>query len=96
MKTESVAGSSNSTPKKLKSKNKVQKADVDKAPLCKELSRMVQDAHMALTDHCSHNAEKAFRQALALLETTTPEVKKISLSSPVCFPFLGAILYYFT
>lgn len=35
---------------------------------------MVQDAHTALTDRRSSNAEQAFRQALTLMETTTPKV----------------------
>lgn len=35
---------------------------------------MVQDAHAALTDSRSRNAEQAFSQALALLETCTPKV----------------------
>lgn len=52
----------------------VQKTEGNKAKLFEELSRMVQDAHAALTDLRSHNAEQAFRQALALLETTTPKV----------------------
>lgn len=35
---------------------------------------MVQDAHTALTDLRSRNAEQAFSQALALLDTSTPKV----------------------
>lgn len=50
------------------------KVDDGKASLCKELSSMVRDAHTALADLRSHNAEQAFSQALALLETSTPKV----------------------
>lgn len=35
---------------------------------------MVQDAHTALTDLRSRNAEQAFSQALAIVETNTPKV----------------------
>lgn len=45
-----------------------------KAKLCKELRCMVQDAHTALADLRSRNAEQAFGKALALLENTTPKV----------------------
>lgn len=51
-----------------------QKSKDDKAKLCQELSCMVQDAHTALTDRRSSNAEQAFRRALVLMETTTPKV----------------------
>lgn len=47
--------------------------------LCVELSLMVRDAHAALTDVRSYDAEQAFRKALVLLETTTPKVVKIGL-----------------
>lgn len=53
----------------------VQKTEGNKAKLFEELRRTVRDAHAALTDLRSHNAEQAFRQALALLETTTPKVR---------------------
>lgn len=56
-----------------------QKKEDDKAKLSVELSRMVQDAHAALTDLRSYDAEQAFRKALVLLETTTPKVVKIGL-----------------
>lgn len=59
-----------------------QQAKTDNAALCKELSRLMQDAHAALTDSRSRNAEQAFRQALALLETTTPKVIKTGSSHP--------------
>lgn len=42
--------------------------------LCKKLSCLVQDAHTALADLRSHNAEQAFSHALDLLETCTPKV----------------------
>ncbi|XP_073335984.1 E3 ubiquitin-protein ligase TTC3 [Pagrus major] len=45
----------------------------------KELRSMVQDAHTALADLRSRNAEQAFSQALALLETSTP--KELGLST---------------
>uniref|UniRef100_A0A3B4T8S4 RING-type E3 ubiquitin transferase n=1 Tax=Seriola dumerili TaxID=41447 RepID=A0A3B4T8S4_SERDU len=45
-----------------------------KAAICKELRSMVQDAHTALADLRTRNAEQAFSQALVLLETTTPKV----------------------
>lgn len=38
------------------------------------LRSMVQDAHVALVDLRSRNAEQAFSQTLALLETSTPKV----------------------
>lgn len=51
-----------------------QKVDDGKAGVCKGLRSMVQDAHTALTDLRSRNAEQAFSQALVLLETSTPKV----------------------
>lgn len=56
----------------------MQKKGDDKVK-CVELSLMVQDAHAALTDLRSYDAEQAFRKALAVLETTTPKVVKIGL-----------------
>lgn len=56
-----------------------QKKGDDKVKQSVELSRMVQDAHAALTDLRSYDAEQAFRKALVLLETTTPKVVKIGL-----------------
>ena len=48
--------------------------DGGKAGVCKELRSTVQDAHTALTDLRSRNAEQAFSQALVLLETSSPKV----------------------
>ncbi|XP_044077628.1 E3 ubiquitin-protein ligase TTC3 isoform X2 [Siniperca chuatsi] len=56
-----------------------QKVDNGKAGVCRELRSMVQDAHTALADLRSRNAEQAFSQALALLETNTP--KELGLST---------------
>uniref|UniRef100_H3C3U7 RING-type E3 ubiquitin transferase n=1 Tax=Tetraodon nigroviridis TaxID=99883 RepID=H3C3U7_TETNG len=54
-------------------------SEFTKARLCKELSCTVQDAHTALSDLRSANAEQAFRRALALMGTTTP--KDLGLST---------------
>lgn len=56
-----------------------QKKGDGKVKLGEELNRMVQDAHAALTDLRSYDAEQAFRKALDLLETTIPKVVKIGL-----------------
>lgn len=56
-----------------------QKKGDDKVKQSVEFSRMVQDAHAALIDLRSYDAEQAFRRALVLLETTTPKVVKIGL-----------------
>ncbi|XP_070773182.1 E3 ubiquitin-protein ligase TTC3 [Enoplosus armatus] len=56
-----------------------QKVDDGKAGVCKKLRSIVQDAHTALTDLRSHNAEQAFSQALALVETSSP--KDLGLST---------------
>lgn len=61
-----------------------QKSEADKATLRKDLSCVVQDAHTALTDLRSGNAEQAFRRALALMETTTPKVTNTSLLRSWC------------
>lgn len=45
---------------------------------CKEFCSIVRDAFTALDDLRSRNAEQAFSQALALLETTSPKVLCIS------------------
>ena len=45
-----------------------------KAGVCTELRSMVQDAHTALADIRSRNAEQAFSQALAILEAKKPKV----------------------
>ncbi|KAF0038410.1 hypothetical protein F2P81_008894 [Scophthalmus maximus] len=50
-----------------------------KAGVCKELKTVVQDAYTALADTRSRNAENAFSQALAILETNTP--KELGLST---------------
>uniref|UniRef100_A0A8C2WNS4 RING-type E3 ubiquitin transferase n=1 Tax=Cyclopterus lumpus TaxID=8103 RepID=A0A8C2WNS4_CYCLU len=83
-----VTASLNETPDLLCdvfSSNQNQKADHKKAvykevksmvQLCKELQSMVQDAHTALADLRSRNAEEAFRKALEILETTPPKVIK--------------------
>lgn len=60
-----------------------QKMDDGKASLCKELRSMVRDAHTALADLRSRNAEQAFSQALALLETSTPKVIILLICTPV-------------
>lgn len=57
----------------------MQKKGDDKVKLCRELRLMVQDAHAALTDLRSYDAEQAFRKALVLLEATTSKVVKIDL-----------------
>ncbi|XP_011609465.2 E3 ubiquitin-protein ligase TTC3 isoform X1 [Takifugu rubripes] len=80
--TGSLAGASNATkkmPKAKSSENEKQKKGDDKVKLCVELSRMVQDAHAALTDLRSYDAEQAFHKALVLLGTTTP--KDLGLST---------------
>lgn len=60
-----------------------QKVADGKASLWKELRSMVRDAHTALADLRSRNAEQAFSQALALLETTTPKVIILLICTPV-------------
>ncbi|XP_037543757.1 E3 ubiquitin-protein ligase TTC3 [Nematolebias whitei] len=72
------------TPTKKKLKRAVGQenqvvVDRSKAELCKELRSLVQDAHSALYDLRSRNAEQAFSQALNLLETVTP--KELGLST---------------
>ncbi|KAM9348197.1 E3 ubiquitin-protein ligase TTC3 isoform 1-T1 [Symphorus nematophorus] len=76
-------GESNTAAKK-KANNKnlseeKPKVDDGKSAVCKQLRSMVQDAHTALTDLRSRNAEQAFSQALALLETNT--AKELGLST---------------
>ncbi|XP_034405472.1 E3 ubiquitin-protein ligase TTC3 [Cyclopterus lumpus] len=86
------ASSSPAAKKKPRNRNpsedENQKADHKKAvykevksmvQLCKELQSMVQDAHTALADLRSRNAEEAFRKALEILETTPP--KQLGLST---------------
>ncbi|XP_061558238.1 E3 ubiquitin-protein ligase TTC3 isoform X2 [Phycodurus eques] len=68
------------TPKKKSksSKNQPEQANppeaTDRAALIKEKLRVhIQDAHSSLTNQCSYDSERAFRQALALLDTNPPE-----------------------
>ncbi|XP_040906849.1 E3 ubiquitin-protein ligase TTC3 isoform X2 [Toxotes jaculatrix] len=75
-----------STAAKKKSKDKNGQSEVEnqkeansKASVVKELRSMVQDAHTALADLRSRNAEQAFSQALAILETSSP--KELGLST---------------
>ncbi|XP_029374493.1 E3 ubiquitin-protein ligase TTC3 isoform X2 [Echeneis naucrates] len=63
----------------IQSENDNKKVSDNKAAVCRELRSLVQDAHTALADLRSRNAEQAFSQALALLETTTP--KELGLST---------------
>lgn len=58
------------------------KVDDSKAGVVKELRSMVQDAHTALADLRSRNAEQAFSQALALLETSTLKVIILQMCKP--------------
>uniref|UniRef100_A0A3Q3QK17 RING-type domain-containing protein n=1 Tax=Monopterus albus TaxID=43700 RepID=A0A3Q3QK17_MONAL len=51
-----------------------QKVAHNKASVCKELRSVVQDAHTALADFRSRNAQRAFSQALAILETNAPKL----------------------
>ncbi|XP_044226029.1 E3 ubiquitin-protein ligase TTC3-like isoform X3 [Thunnus albacares] len=75
-------GDSNpATKKKSKSRNgpsEDEKVADTKSDVCRELRSMVQDAHTALTDLRSRNAEQAFSRALALVDTSTP--KELGLS----------------
>ncbi|XP_062289741.1 E3 ubiquitin-protein ligase TTC3 [Scomber scombrus] len=70
-------GDSNPAPKKKSKSKNVQSEDEkvtdSKSDACKEMRSLVQDAHTALTDLRSRNAEQAFSQALALLDTSTPK-----------------------
>ena len=51
--------------------------------MCKELKSLVEDAHTALADLRNRNAEQAFSQALAILETNTPKVILPLICNPV-------------
>ncbi|XP_041863798.1 E3 ubiquitin-protein ligase TTC3 isoform X2 [Melanotaenia boesemani] len=77
------AESNASTKKKTRSRNgqtdEEKRATSGKADVCKELRFMVQEAFTALYDLRSRNAEQAFSQALALLETVVP--KDLGLST---------------
>ncbi|GAA6232084.1 E3 ubiquitin-protein ligase TTC3 isoform X1 [Lates japonicus] len=83
--SKTVKAESSATPKK-KSKNRNSPSETEnqkeadgKAGMSKELRSMVQDAHTALVDLRSRNAEQAFSQALAIVETNTP--KELGLST---------------
>ncbi|XP_035480629.1 E3 ubiquitin-protein ligase TTC3 [Scophthalmus maximus] len=85
MSSKNGKGDSNATAK-TKSKNRSHQAADGKpkvadgkAGVCKELKTVVQDAYTALADTRSRNAENAFSQALAILETNTP--KELGLST---------------
>uniref|UniRef100_G3QC75 RING-type E3 ubiquitin transferase n=1 Tax=Gasterosteus aculeatus aculeatus TaxID=481459 RepID=G3QC75_GASAC len=77
----SVASSPKKIPKMKKEpeEEKQKRTPFDKAAVCKELRSMVQDAHAALADLRSRNAEEAFRKALVLLETSP--AKELGLST---------------
>ncbi|KAM6983525.1 E3 ubiquitin-protein ligase TTC3 [Tautogolabrus adspersus] len=69
-----------------KAKSKTSQAETEKpkavnlkAAMCKELKSVVQDAHTALTDLRSRNAEQAFSQALVTVEANNP--KELGLST---------------
>ncbi|XP_037322958.2 E3 ubiquitin-protein ligase TTC3 [Pungitius pungitius] len=74
-----VASSPKKKPKMKKEPEEEKRAPLDRAAVCKELMSMVQDAHTALTDLRSRNAEEAFRKALVLLETSP--AKELGLST---------------
>ncbi|XP_076017533.1 E3 ubiquitin-protein ligase TTC3 [Genypterus blacodes] len=61
------------------SENESQKVADSKAGVSGALRTLVQDAHVALTDLRSRNAEQAFSQALASVENTAP--KDLGLST---------------
>ncbi|CAN9501167.1 unnamed protein product [Ophioblennius macclurei] len=76
------AETNNGVKKKTKSKSAPaeDKKEADgKSAVSKELRSTVRDAHAALLDLRSRNAEQAFGQALALLEATAP--KEVGLST---------------
>lgn len=52
---------------------------------------MVQDAHAALMDDRSRNAEQAFSRALALLETCSPKVM-VLLATEQWFFHVGQVV----
>ncbi|KAF7653193.1 hypothetical protein LDENG_00086200 [Lucifuga dentata] len=79
----STAAAASAAKKKLKSKNQPehenQKAAGSTAAVCEALRAAVQDAHTALTDMRSRNAEQAFSHALMSVENTS--AKDLGLSS---------------
>ncbi|XP_034033385.1 E3 ubiquitin-protein ligase TTC3 [Thalassophryne amazonica] len=66
--SKSGKGQSSTTAKRMQTREQP-KDSSQKLTVCKELRSLVQDAHTALADLRSRNAEQAFSQALALLET---------------------------
>ncbi|XP_054611276.1 E3 ubiquitin-protein ligase TTC3 isoform X2 [Dunckerocampus dactyliophorus] len=59
-------------PKSMENQPKQQQpVATNKAAVCKELRSLVDDAHTALSNLCSYNAEQAFGQALVLLDTSS-------------------------
>ncbi|XP_014877170.1 E3 ubiquitin-protein ligase TTC3 [Poecilia latipinna] len=74
-----LSGSRNKSKSQSETQEANQKMADSKADLCKELRFLVHEAHSALSDLRSRNAEQAFSQALGLLEAATP--KKLGLSS---------------
>uniref|UniRef100_A0A3Q3LLN6 RING-type E3 ubiquitin transferase n=1 Tax=Labrus bergylta TaxID=56723 RepID=A0A3Q3LLN6_9LABR len=62
-----------------------------KAAVCKELKSVVHDAHTALTDLRSRNAEQAFSQALVTVEANNPKFSVLHSSClvPSCKQELG-------
>uniref|UniRef100_A0A1A7Z5N6 RING-type E3 ubiquitin transferase n=1 Tax=Iconisemion striatum TaxID=60296 RepID=A0A1A7Z5N6_9TELE len=87
-KSEKVQFSTSEEGKKKKQKNEdhprenqnhVVKSKVCVSDMRKELRSLMQDAHLALYDLRSRNAEQAFSQALNLVESATP--KELGLST---------------
>ncbi|XP_034744945.1 E3 ubiquitin-protein ligase TTC3 [Etheostoma cragini] len=82
-----------STPTKKKSKNRNRpedenrKLDDSKVDVCEELRSLVQDGHTALADLRSHNAEQAFRKALAILGTSSPKELGLSTLDVLLLPY---------
>ncbi|XP_031724821.1 E3 ubiquitin-protein ligase TTC3 isoform X2 [Anarrhichthys ocellatus] len=66
-------------PKNVNQSEEENQKDDDEYNKCSELRSMVQDAHTALADLRSRNAEQAFRKALVLVEASTP--KDLGLST---------------
>ncbi|XP_067350334.1 E3 ubiquitin-protein ligase TTC3 isoform X1 [Channa argus] len=75
----STVAKKKSKKRNCQSEEENQKVAEGKAVALKGLRSMVQDAHSALSDLRSRNAEHAFSQALAILEKTPP--KELGLSS---------------
>ncbi|XP_031163906.1 E3 ubiquitin-protein ligase TTC3 isoform X2 [Sander lucioperca] len=80
-----------STPSKKKSKksnrSEDEKLDDSKADVCEELRSLVRDGHTALADLRSHNAEQAFRKALAILATSSPKELGLSTLDVLLLPY---------